>query len=111
MRQILYELIKGSNAGLISAIPEGTELGSVFLDNRGIAYIDFSSTLSDGHPGGTTAEFMTVSAIVRTLLTNFPEHIRQVQILVEGLEVETLAGHIDISRPLTIVPPDLNTGG
>ncbi|MDI6895284.1 MAG: GerMN domain-containing protein [Bacillota bacterium] len=40
-----------------------------------------------------------MAAIVNTL-TEFPD-IRQVQILVEGRKVESLAGHADVSRPLT----------
>ncbi|MEW6400002.1 MAG: GerMN domain-containing protein [Bacillota bacterium] len=44
-------------------------------------------------------EALAVAAIVNTL-TEFPD-IRQVQILVEGRKVESLAGHADVSRPLT----------
>lgn len=44
-------------------------------------------------------EALAVAAIVNTL-TEFPQ-IRQVQILVEGKQVESLAGHVDVSRPLT----------
>ena len=36
---------------------------------------------------------------MRTVAIDFPE-IESVQILVDGLEVETLGGHIDLTRPL-----------
>jgi hypothetical protein len=36
---------------------------------------------------------------MQTLVANVPE-IKRVQILIEGREVETLAGHMDIRRPL-----------
>jgi hypothetical protein len=36
---------------------------------------------------------------MQTLMANVPE-INRVQILIEGREVETLAGHLDIRRPL-----------
>ncbi|MBC7339263.1 MAG: GerMN domain-containing protein [Firmicutes bacterium] len=48
---------------------------------------------------GSLGEALAVAAIVNTL-TEFPQ-IRQVQILVEGKQVESLAGHVDVSRPLT----------
>jgi hypothetical protein len=44
---------------------------------------------------------MTVYSIVDTLCVNFPS-IRRVQILIEGADPETLAGHIDITQPLEI---------
>jgi hypothetical protein len=38
--------------------------------------------------------------LVNTLLFNFKE-INQVQILVEGTEIETLAGHVDCRKPFS----------
>ena len=31
-----------------------------------------------------------------------PKKIKKVQILIEGQEVDTIAGHIDISQPLSL---------
>jgi hypothetical protein len=42
---------------------------------------------------------LTLRSIMQTLVTNVPE-IKRVQILIGGREVETLAGHLDIRRPL-----------
>jgi len=44
-----------------------------------------------------------VYAVVNSVAGNFPA-VRRVQILLDGLPADTLAGHIDLSRPLT---PDL----
>ena len=99
---ILQALLTGPTGALVSPIPRGVELRHAFVDRRQIAYVDLSSTLLDEHPGGTTAEKLTVEAILLTVLSNFPEQIQRVQILVEGAEIGTLAGHVDISRPLTI---------
>ncbi len=41
----------------------------------------------------------TVFSIVDTLTLNFPE-IKRVQILIEDQAVDTLNGHLDLSRPL-----------
>ena len=43
-------------------------------------------------------ETMTLSCVLRTIAIDFPE-VEGVQFLVDGLEVETLAGHIDLTRP------------
>jgi spore germination protein GerM len=84
--------------GRAETIPAGTEL--INLDIEGdTLYADFSGALKANHPGGSTAEINTVYAIVNTVTLNFAE-IESVQILVEGEELATLAGHIDISRPI-----------
>ena len=44
-------------------------------------------------------ELMTVYTIVNALLTNLPT-LQEVQILIGGQEVDTLAGHVDLRRPL-----------
>jgi len=51
------------------------------------------------HTGGTDAELLTVYTIVDALTANLPA-VRAVQILVEGKEVDTLAGHVDLRRPI-----------
>jgi len=43
---------------------------------------------------------LTIYTIVNALTVNVPT-IRAVQILIEGREVDTLAGHVDLRRPLT----------
>ena len=40
-------------------------------------------------------------AIVKTVSENFPE-VQAVQILIEGFQVGTIAGHIDAYRPFQI---------
>jgi hypothetical protein len=61
--------------------------------------IDFSRELRDNHPGGSAAERATVDAILRTIALNFPE-VRACTLLVAGEQVETLAGHLALDRPL-----------
>jgi hypothetical protein len=85
---------------LVSAIPLGTLLRALFVTSEGEAYVDFSRELIAAHPGGSTNELLTVHAIVEALTANLPG-IKAVQILVEGKEVDTLAGHLDLRRPLT----------
>jgi hypothetical protein len=43
---------------------------------------------------------MTVQAIVNAVTANLPA-VKRVQIMVDGREVDTIAGHVDVRRPLT----------
>ncbi|MCC7417954.1 MAG: GerMN domain-containing protein [Acidobacteria bacterium] len=85
---------------LLSAVPPGTALRSVFITERGDAYVDLSGEAASAHPGGTLNELLTVYTIVNAVTTNLPA-VSGVQILVGGREVDTLAGHVDLRRPLT----------
>jgi len=98
-REIVAAQIAAVPDPLVSAVPEGTTLRAIFLTDRGDAYVDLSGTIVSGHPGGVTNEMLTVYSIVDALTTNLPT-ISAVQILVDGKEVETLAGHVDLRRPL-----------
>jgi len=97
-RQAVIELIKGpENSDLYPTIPEGTQVNEVYIADD-IAYIDLSEEIFINHPGGSSGELMTVYSMVNTL-TEIPT-IEGVQILVEGNEMKSLVGHIDISMPL-----------
>lgn len=84
---------------LASAIPPGTKLRTVFLTTGGDAYVDLTAELQANHPGGTTNEILTVYSLVSALTSNLPA-VTGVQILIEGREVDTLAGHLDLRRPI-----------
>ncbi|OGP30158.1 MAG: hypothetical protein A2073_01850 [Deltaproteobacteria bacterium GWC2_42_11] len=99
IKETVEELIKGPSGKLIPTIPLETKLLNVTIKG-GTAYIDFSSDISTRHPGGSFAEIQTVYSIVNTAAVNFPE-VKNVQILISGKKAKTIAGHIDISFPLT----------
>jgi germination protein M len=84
--------------GQASAIPAGTKLRGLFLGGKGEAYVDLSAE-ARGATGGTLDEALAVYAIVNALTTNLPD-VTAVQILVDGKEVDTLAGHVDLREPL-----------
>ena len=100
LKQIVSALIKEIPTNYRNPIPRGTLLNEVYIDTQKTAYLDFSHHLTDGHIGGTTAEFLTVTAILKTVFDAFPDNIIHVQILIDGKETETLAGHINLSHPL-----------
>lgn len=85
---------------LVSAIPPGTKLRALFVTERGEAYVDLSREVSAAHPGGSLNELLTVYTLVNALTANLPA-VTSVQVLVDGKEVDTLAGHVDLRRPLS----------
>ena len=97
-RQILITQLEPPPAPYISAIPTGTTLRAFYMTDKGDAFVDLSG-LSTGHPGGSLTELLTVYAIVNAVTANLPA-VQRVQILVDGKEVDTIAGHVDIRRPL-----------
>jgi hypothetical protein len=62
--------------------------------------VDLSADARTKHTGGALDELFTIYAIVNALTVNLPA-ISRVQILVDGKEVDTLAGHVDLRHPLS----------
>lgn len=98
-REIIEAQLEPAPEPYLSPVPAGTTLRAFYATPRGDAFVDLSSELSTGHPGGSLAELLTVHAIVNAVTANLPA-IQRVQILIDGREVDTIAGHIDIRRPL-----------
>ncbi|HEX6463847.1 MAG TPA: GerMN domain-containing protein [Vicinamibacterales bacterium] len=88
-----------STPPLVSAIPSDTKLREIFVTDRGDAFVDLTGDVTTKHTGGSLDEILTVYAIVNVLTVNLPA-ITRVQILVDGKEVDTLAGHVDLRHPL-----------
>ena len=98
-REIIAAQIAPVVEPLVSAIPPGTTLRAVFITKTGDAYVDLSREARATHPGGTVNELLTVYTIVNALTVNLPA-VTGVQVLVDGKEVDTLSGHVDLRRPL-----------
>jgi Sporulation and spore germination len=98
-KRIVEAALAAPPAPYASAIPLGTTLKTLFLTPGGEAYVDLSPEVQKNHSGGTTSEILTVYALVNALTVNLPA-ITGVQILIDGKEVDTLAGHLDLRRPL-----------
>ena len=99
-KQIVAELIKGPGSACGPALPAETKLRELFILKEGLAVVDLTKEVSSNHPGGITQELASIYSIVDSLTQNVAG-VKNVQILIEGSEAETLAGHIDISRPLS----------
>mgnify|MGYP002277123475 CR=1 FL=1 len=96
--ETIKQLITGPHSNkLTTTIPQGVEI--LDIEHRGeTAYLNFNEDLVNNHWGGSTGEIMTVYSIVNTM-TQFPE-ISSVKIMIENKEIETLAGHLDLSVSL-----------
>jgi spore germination protein GerM len=84
---------------LANTIPEGTALRGVYVSDRQQLFVDLDATVRTKHPGGSMQELLTVYSLVNTVIVNLPT-VAEVQILVDGREADTLAGHVDLRRPL-----------
>lgn len=101
----LAELVKRyvagpAGEGQVLPYPENCGLRAVFFLNSSSVVVDLSGPVRSG--GGSSTETARVYGLVDTIAWNFRE-IRTVKILVEGQEVDTLLGHLDLSHPL---PPE-----
>ncbi|MEI6125334.1 MAG: GerMN domain-containing protein [Pseudomonadota bacterium] len=97
---LINELIKGPRANGIKTIPEQTTLRKVLVDAQGLVTVDLSSELINKHPGGSASEIITVFSLVNTLTLNIKE-AQRVKIIVEGKDIDTIAGHIDCREPFS----------
>jgi spore germination protein GerM len=99
-KQIIADLISGPTSDdCLRAVSPSTRLRQVYVLSDGTAYLDFSSALTEGVGGGSMTELLTVYAIVDSVAFGVRE-VRRVGILVNGRPLETMNGHLDLSRPL-----------
>ena len=96
---IVNALIKGPQKGLLKTIPADTRLKALYITPDGTCYVDLSEAVRNNHPGGSKSELLTIYSMVNSLVLNVPE-IERVQILIEGNQAPTLAGHIDLQLPV-----------
>lgn len=96
---LMRELCQGPEiSGSVSPFPDGTMANAAFFNPEDESVVlDFSQELVTGHPGGSSAEAATLTSILRTVALNFPE-TRSCVILVDGAQVETLAGHLNMGQ-------------
>ena len=85
---------------LTNLFPAGTQVRSVTVKGDTVT-ADFNQNFA-ARGQGSYNERMMVNAIVCTL-TEFPE-IKKVKFLVEGKEIDTISGHMDLLDPLTRNP-------
>jgi len=95
-KQVLQALMTSPPTPDQRTIPADAELLGFYILPDGTAIADFSDALATETPSGILSEEMTVDSIARTLESNV-SGLHRLKILIHGQEVETLAGHVDLT--------------
>ncbi|MGA8036093.1 MAG: GerMN domain-containing protein [Candidatus Acidiferrales bacterium] len=95
-RQLLDSLITDPPSPEQRTLPADTTLLGFYLLPDGTAIADFSDSISSETPSGILSETLAVDSIVQTLKSNLTM-ARRLKILIHGQEVDTLAGHVDLT--------------
>lgn len=108
-KQVLHALMALAPPVDQRTIPADAELLGFYVLPDGTAVADFSDALASEIPSGILSEEMTVESIAETLESNVPS-LRRLKILIHGQEVETLAGHVDLTGFFDL-NPSVQPGG
>ena len=102
-KQVLNTLLAGPVDSELRTLPPDAVLLAFYLLPDGTGIADFSEALASSIPSGIESEQLAVDSITRTLAANVPEVMR-LKILIHGHEVETLAGHLDLTNFFAVNP-------
>jgi sporulation and spore germination protein len=100
-KQVLNTLLAGPVDTELRTLPPDAALLSFYLLPDGTAIADFSEALATSIPSGIESEQMAADSLTKTLEANVLQ-IRRLKILIHGQEIETLAGHLDLSQPFLV---------
>ncbi len=98
IRSTVEKLVNGPLGDLAPTLPPTTVVRNVRVQGD-MAYLDFGREFVDGLPEGSSAEMMAVYSITDTISFNFPT-IKKVKFLLEGHDMESLKGHLDLRNPI-----------
>jgi spore germination protein GerM len=96
-KQVLNTLLAGPVSSDLRTLPPDAALLAFYLLPDGTGIADFSEALATSTPSGIESEQLAVDSIARTLEANVPQ-VKRIKILIHGQEVETLAGHLDLTQ-------------
>jgi hypothetical protein len=100
-KQVLNTLLAGPVDAELRTLPPDAVLLAFYLLPDGTGIADFSEALATAVPSGIASEQMAVDSIARTLEANVPQ-VQRLKILIHGQEVETLAGHLDLTGAFVV---------
>jgi Sporulation and spore germination len=100
-KQVLNTLLAGPVNAQLRTLPPDAVLLAFYMLQDGTAIADFSEALATATPSGIESEQMAVDSITKTLEGNVPQ-VRWLKILIHGQEVDTLAGHLDLTRTFLV---------
>jgi spore germination protein GerM len=100
-KQVLNTLLAGPVDAELRTLPPDAVLLAFYLLPDGTAIADFSEAMATSVPSGIVSEQLAVNSITRTLEANVPQ-VQRLKILIHGQEVETLAGHLDLTGTFVV---------
>jgi hypothetical protein len=100
-KQVLNTLLAGPVDAELRTLPPDAVLLAFYLLPDGTGIADFSEALATSIPSGIVSEQLAVDSIARTLEANVAQ-VQRVKILIHGQEVETLAGHLDLTGAFVV---------
>jgi hypothetical protein len=100
-KQVLNTLLAGPVDVELRTLPPDAVLLAFYVLPDGTAIADFSEALATATPSGIESEQMAVDSITKTLEANVAQ-ARWLKILIHGQEVDTLAGHLDLTRTFLV---------
>ena len=100
-KQILNTLLAGPVDPEARTLPPDAALLAFYILPGGTGIADFSEGLATGIPSGIQSEQLAVDSITRTLQANVPQ-VQQLKLLIHGQEVDTLAGHLDLTQTFQV---------
>lgn len=104
-KQVLHALIVNAPTPEERTLPADVEVLGFYVLSDGSAVADFSDALVSETPSGILSEQLVIDSITETLENNVPS-LRRLKILIHGQEVETLAGHVDLTGFFDLNPPE-----
>src|ERR1700733_8528883 len=102
-KQVLNTLLAGPIDAELRTLPPDAVLLAFYMLPDGTAIADFSEAMATSTPSGIQSEQMAVDSIAKTHEANVPQ-VKWLKILIHGQEVDTLAGHLDLTRTFLVNP-------
>jgi len=100
-KEVLNTLLAGPVDSEARTLPPDAALLAFYILPDGTAIADFSEALGTSIPSGIQSEQLAIDSIARTLEANVPQ-VQRIKILIHGQEVETLAGHVDLTQTFRV---------
>ena len=103
-KQVLNMLLAGPVDSELRTLPPDAALLAFYILPDGTGVADFSEAMANSVPSGVQSEQLAVDSITRTLEANVPQ-VRRLKILIHGQQVDTLAGHLDLTGTFPVTVP------